>query len=66
MLINEIRSECWYAFLIIIIIACGMLLCDIGNREAVWEEWYQNYEYNLDPQEGTGWIDSIVRPGNNP
>lgn len=66
MLIDEIRSECWYLFILIIIITCGMFLCNIANKEAVWEEWYLNYEYNLNPQEGTGFIDSIVRPEKSP
>ncbi len=66
MLINEIKSECWYVFLVIIIIACGMLLCDIANREAVWEEKYSSWIFNETPSEGTGWIDSVVRPEKSP
>lgn len=42
------------------------LRCDIANREAVWEEKCQNWSWNLNPQEGTGFIDSIVRPEKNP
>ena len=41
-----------------------MLLCDIGNREAVWEEKYSSWTFNENPQEGNGWIDSVVRPEN--
>ncbi len=66
MLINEIRSECWYAFLIIIIITCGMFLCNSANKEAVWEAKYEAWTFNNNPQEGNGWINSIVRPEKNP
>ncbi len=66
MLINEIKPECWDVFILIIIIACGMFLCDIANREAVWDLKYQNWIFNDNPQEGTSWIDSIVRPEKSP
>ena len=60
MLIDEIKSECWHVFVLIIIITWGMLLCDIGNREAVWEEKYASWIFNENPSEGNGFIDSIV------
>lgn len=61
-MINEIIHEFEYWFWMVIIIAFGMCFCDIGNREATWNEWYQNYEHNLNPSEDNGWIDSIVKP----
>ena len=61
-MINEIMSEAEYFFWIIVIIIFGMLHCAVYNEEATWNEWYQNYEYNLNPSEGNGWIDSIVSP----
>ena len=62
MLINEIKSECWHVFILIIIIACGMLLCDIGNREAAWDLKYQNWEYNIDCDSGSGFYDAMIKP----
>lgn len=61
-MINEIMSETKYWFWLVVIIALGMCFCDWGNREATLETWYQNYEYNLNPSPGSGWINSIVRP----
>lgn len=60
MLIDEIKSECWHVFMLIIVISCGMFLCDIANREAVWEEKCASWTYNKTPSEGSGFIDSIV------
>lgn len=65
-MINEIKSECWYVFLVIIIITWGMFLCAAHNYYTAWESTYQNWHYNLNPSEGTGWIDSVVRPEKNP
>ncbi|MCK5603639.1 hypothetical protein KAR91_17265 [Candidatus Pacearchaeota archaeon] len=62
MLIDEIKSECWHVFVLIIIIAWGMFFCDVGNREVMWKEKYQNWEYNLNPQEGAGFYDAIIKP----
>ena len=61
-MITEIIHEIVDWFCIVIIIAFGMLHCAVYNVEATWDEWYQNYEYNLNPSEGSGWIDSIVSP----
>lgn len=66
MLIDNIKAECWYVFLLWIIIIWGLLLCDIANRKATLEEWYQSYEYNIDCDSGSGWIDSIVTPEKKP
>ena len=60
-MINEIMHEFEHWFWIVVIIVFGMCFCNIGNREAIRHEWYQNYEYNLNPSEGTGWIDSIIK-----
>ena len=61
-MINEIISEIKYCFWMAVIIAFGMIHCEVYNREATLETWYQTYEYNLNPSEGSGWIDSIVSP----
>lgn len=62
-MISEIMAEIKYLFGMVVIIALGMCFCDWGNKEAALEAWYQGYEYNLNPSEGTGWIDSIVTKG---
>jgi hypothetical protein len=59
-MIREIISEIKYCFWIVAILSWGLMLCDIGNRQALWEYECQNWEYNLTPSEGSGWIDSIV------
>lgn len=57
----EIKKEIIYIFWLCIILAWGLMVCDIGNRQALWDQEYQNWEYNLNPSEGTGWIDSIIK-----
>lgn len=66
MLIDEIKSECWHVFILVIIITWGMFFCDIGNREAVWEEKYAACTFNKNPSGGSGFIDSIVCPEKSP
>ena len=59
---SEIVTEIKYCFWLIVIVCFGMIWCDIGNREALWESKYASWSYNLDPQEGSGFIDAIVKP----
>lgn len=61
-MLNEIKKEVIYIFWLYAILSWGLMFCDIGNRQALWEQEYQNWEYNLKPQEGAIWIDSIVKP----
>lgn len=49
--------------ILLTLIIVGSLLCVYTNNEIVWEDKYQNWEYNLNPSEGTGWIDAIVNKG---
>lgn len=58
----EIKKEIIYVFWICMVLAWGLMFCDISNRHALWEQQYQTWEYNLNPKEGTGWVDSIIRP----
>lgn len=62
MLIDEIRSECWHLFILIIIIACGILLCDIANREAVWNLKYQNWTFNTNCPLPDGFSRAMIDP----
>ena len=61
-MITEIIHEIVDWFCIVIIIAFGMLHCAVYNVEATWDEWYQNYEYNLDCDCDDGFYDAIIRP----
>ena len=56
----EIMSEIRYWFLLMVILFFGLAWCDVSNREIFTAEWLKNYEYNIDPKEGSVWIDSIV------
>lgn len=58
----EIKKEIKHWLWLCVILAWGLMFCDIGNRQVLWGQEYQNWEYNLNPQEGTGWIVSIVKP----
>jgi len=60
-MIKEIKSEIWYVLILWIIITWGIAICDINQRIES-HDFCQNWEYNLNPQEGTGFIDSIVKP----
>lgn len=61
-MINEIKKEIIYVFWMCVILAWGCMICDISNRQALWEQKYASWTFNENPQEGTGWIDSIVKP----
>lgn len=61
-MLNEIRKEIVYIFWLCVILSWGLMFCDIENRFKTWGYQYQSWEYNLNPSEGTGWIDSIVKP----
>jgi len=60
-MIKEIQSEIWYVLILWIIITWGIAICDLKYRLSD-DAFCDNWEYNLTPQEGTGFIDSIVKP----
>lgn len=55
-MINGIKKEIIYVFWLCAILAWGLMLCDIDNRQALWEQEYQTWEYNLNCDCGDGWI----------
>ena len=59
-MIKEIGTEITYVLAIVTVIMWGLLFCDIYDREMFYEERYQSWEYNLNPQEGTGFYDAMV------
>jgi len=61
MLIEEIKAEAIYVLTLWIIITWGIVACDIKYRMSS-QYFCDNWTYSLDPQEGTGFIDSIVKP----
>lgn len=61
-MLKEISKEMIYIFWLIVLCTWGLMFCDFYNRWASWEYEYKNWEYNLNPSEGSGWIDSIVFP----
>jgi len=60
-MIKEIQSEIWYVLILWIIITWGIMICDF-DQQLKSHDFCQSWEYNLTPQEGTGFIDSIVKP----
>lgn len=60
-MIKEIQSEIWYVLILWIIITNGIMILDIQYRMSS-QYFCDNWGYNLTPQEGTGFIDSIVKP----
>lgn len=59
-MIKEIKSEITYVFWMCVILAVGVLSCIANNHYYTWEEEYTSWTFNENPQEGSGWIDSIV------
>jgi len=47
-MIKEIKEEIVYVLILWTIISWGLVIVDIGNRIALWDEAYQNWEYNID------------------
>ena len=60
-MIKEIQSEIWYVLILWIIITWGIAICDLNYRLSD-DAFCDNWTYNVNPQEGTGFIDSIVKP----
>uniref|UniRef100_A0A6M3LPB5 Uncharacterized protein n=1 Tax=viral metagenome TaxID=1070528 RepID=A0A6M3LPB5_9ZZZZ len=61
MLFKEIKQEAVYVLILWIIITWGIVACDIQYRMS--DQYFcDTWEYNLSPQEGTGFSDSIVKP----
>lgn len=63
-MIREIMSEVKYLFWMVVILSIGMLSCIAHNHYYTWEANYLYWEYSSNPQEGAGWIDSIIRRDN--
>ncbi len=60
-MIREIISELWYVFILAMIIFYGLMCMDISNRMSM-HDYCQNWEYNLTPDEGSGFYDAMVDP----
>ncbi len=61
-MITEIKKEIIYWFWLCVILAWGLIIFDIYDRQARWEDEYQNWEYNLNPQGGNGFYDAMLNP----
>lgn len=61
-MINEIKKEAWHIFVLVIILAYGLMFCDIQNRITLNDQALYESQFNSAPQEGSGWIDAIVTP----
>lgn len=48
-------------FIFIIVILLLSFWCIVENEKLVWDYKYENWIYNTDPQESTGWIDAIIK-----
>lgn len=62
MLIDEIKSECWYVFILVVILLWGLIICEIPQREIELEKMYRNWEYNIDCDSGSGFYDAMIKP----
>ncbi len=60
-MIREIISELWYVFILAMIIFYGLMCMDISNRMSMYD-CCQNWEYNLTPDEGSGFENAMVDP----
>lgn len=65
-MLSEIKKEMKYWFWFCVIIAWGLIFCDIYDRYQTRESTYQNWTYNLDPSPGSAWIDAAVDRKKNP
>ena len=61
-MIIEILKEAFCACLLVLIVAVGTIAITVVADEIAWQKRYANWEYNLNPDSGSGWIDSVVRP----
>lgn len=61
-MITEIIHEVEYWFWLVVIVAFGMCSCDIGNREALWEDKYQNWIYITDCHLPDGFLRAMIDP----
>ena len=61
-MINGIISEAKHCFWIVVIISFGMIWCDLGNREALWEDKYQSWTYNTDCPIPDGFSRAVIDP----
>jgi len=59
-MIQEIKIEIRYVFWLFILISWGLMFCDIGNRQALWQEKYDTWEYKTNPQESKGFSRAII------
>lgn len=61
-MVKEIMLEVKDWFWIVVIIAFGMCFCDIGNREALWEDKYQGWTFNTDCPVPDGFSRAMIGP----
>ena len=61
-LYDEIKKEIKYLFWLFVILIYGLIVCDIANRQAIWEYEFQNWEYNIDCPVPDGWSMAIMDP----
>lgn len=58
---KKIKIEFIYSSILIIIIFLNIIWCTVENENLVWNYKYENWVYNTNPQEGTGWIDAVIK-----
>jgi len=49
--IKEIKSDIAWKVMFFIILFFGLILCDISNRESIWQEAYKNRVYTAQAPE---------------
>lgn len=60
-MIKELLYDFIYEVVFSALIITGILLCTYLNNEIVWENQYQNWEYNLDFKIPSGFEDAIIK-----
>lgn len=61
-MLSEIRSEVSHVMVILVLIFCIIAYSVTYNKEALWEGKYASWTFNENPQEGTGFVDAIIKP----
>ena len=64
-LLQEVSKEIFHVFCIAVILAWGIMACDAGNRIAIHDQAVYEAQFNLDPQEGDGWVIAATHGGKN-
>lgn len=57
---HDIKSELIWFLVIFVIVTWSLMAWDIKTRYDNRDEILKNWEYNLDPQPGSGWIDAAI------